>query len=77
MDILTGCLDMTKTLLKQHLTHNNQSNVLLFKITARPGSVTARAVQDKVFSLIKASIQSDDEESGKYKLISFVFISFF
>ena len=36
----------------------------LFFFPVRPMSATARAVEDKVFSLIKASIQSDAEDSG-------------
>jgi len=49
--------------------------MLHFFTTERAPSVTHRAVQDKVFNLIQASIQSEDEDSGMFLFL--VILSFY
>ena len=47
--------------------HKHFTNISCLFLGERPKSAgTHRAIEDKVFSLVTASMQSDDEDSGKY-----------
>ena len=49
------------------LGYKRFTNISCLFLGERPKSAgTHRAIEDKVFSLVTASMQSDDEDSGKY-----------